>query len=80
MIMQLIQHQNDCNQHANTPSSNSVCMTVQVECIINNPVKLVTLNHVNLCNPQLVYLYTQTQLYKFIISSPNRDPYVAISQ
>jgi len=48
MIIQLIQHQNDCNQHANTPSSNSVCMTMQVECIINNPVKLATLNHVNL--------------------------------
>ena len=24
MIMQLVQHQNDCNQHANTPSSNSL--------------------------------------------------------
>jgi len=49
MIIQLIQHQNDYNQHAIHLQA-TLCMTMQVECItlhINNPVKLITLNHIN---------------------------------
>ena len=41
------------------------------------------ISHIKTCQPiypQLAYLHTQTQLYKFNISSPNRDPCVAISQ
>ena len=81
IIMQLMQNQNDCNQHAIHLQA-TVCMTMLVEYItfhINNPVKLVTLNHINLYTHNW-YIYTQTQLYKFNISSPNKDPCVAISQ
>ena len=42
--MQLMQHQNGSNQHA-------ICLQAPPECItfhINNPVKIITGNHVNL--------------------------------
>jgi len=55
-------------------------MTIQADCItfhIDIAVKLVTGNHVN---PYTHNWCTQTQLQKFNISSPNRDPCVAISQ
>ena len=75
MIIQLIQHQM-------IAINNSVRMTIQAECItlhINNPAKLYSHRKPNqLICTQLVYLYTQTQLYKFIIISPNRNPCVVI--
>ena len=72
MIMQLMQHQIIAINMQYTFKQLSQCVhdypsRIHAECIafyINNPVKLVTGNHVNLCI-QLVYLYTLTQSYKF---------------
>ena len=84
MIMQLIQHQMITINMQYTFKQQCVHDYIQAECItfhINNPVKLVTYGRKPCLPiyPQLVYLNTKTQLYKFNISSPNRDPCVAKS-
>ena len=57
--MELIQNLNDCNQHA-IHLQGTVCMTMQVEYItfyINNPVKVVTLNQINLYTYNIISIY-----------------------